>query len=130
MMRRPRRSPLFPYPTFFGPRRTPLVPSTSIWYSFGRELRAGGAIASRRNRLPPSAEVGRRKALAAAASSFFVAAASGRSEERRVGEEGRSRWSPDYLKKKKKHIIVKVVLIKCINLSRHGLSRLIITLNS
>src|SRR2546430_9527969 len=81
MMRRPRRSPLFPYPTFFGPRRTPLVPSTSIWYSFGRELRAGGAIASRRNRLPPSAEVGRRKALAAAASSFFVAAASGRSEE-------------------------------------------------
>src|SRR5256886_10503839 len=26
----------------------------------------------------------------------------GRSEERRVGEEGRSRWSPDHLKKKKK----------------------------
>src|SRR5256886_9115553 len=25
-----------------------------------------------------------------------------RSEERRVGEEGRSRWSPDHLKKKKK----------------------------
>src|SRR5256885_15875248 len=25
----------------------------------------------------------------------------GRSEERRVGEEGRSRWAPDYLKKKK-----------------------------
>src|ERR1019366_10309040 len=25
-----------------------------------------------------------------------------RSEERRVGEEGRSRWAPDYLKKKKK----------------------------
>src|SRR5256886_3778103 len=27
-----------------------------------------------------------------------------RSEERRVGEEGRSRWSPDHLKKKKKTI--------------------------
>src|SRR3989337_4049771 len=25
-----------------------------------------------------------------------------RSEERRVGKEGRSRWAPDYLKKKKK----------------------------
>src|SRR5256886_6439597 len=28
-----------------------------------------------------------------------------RSEERRVGEEWRSRWSPDHLKKKKKKII-------------------------
>src|SRR5256886_17686355 len=30
-----------------------------------------------------------------------------RSEERRVGKEGRSRWSPDHLKKKKKnkHIV-------------------------
>src|SRR5256885_16161651 len=27
-----------------------------------------------------------------------------RSEERRVGEEGRSRWSPDHLKKKKKDV--------------------------
>src|SRR2546430_16310947 len=27
--------------------------------------------------------------------------AEGRSEERRVGKEGRSRWSPDHLKKKK-----------------------------
>src|SRR5256885_15800620 len=26
-----------------------------------------------------------------------------RSEERRVGEEGRSRWAPDHLKKKKKN---------------------------
>src|SRR2546429_8542808 len=30
-------------------------------------------------------------------------AGSHRSEERRVGEEGRSRWVPDYLKKKKQH---------------------------
>src|SRR2546430_15260318 len=29
--------------------------------------------------------------------------ASERSEERRVGEEGRSRWSPDHLKKKKEN---------------------------
>src|SRR2546422_11446892 len=28
-----------------------------------------------------------------------------RSEERRVGEEGRSRWAPDHLKKKKKKLI-------------------------
>src|SRR3989337_3788961 len=28
--------------------------------------------------------------------------AEGRSEERRVGKEGRSRWSPDHLKKKSK----------------------------
>src|SRR2546425_10004205 len=31
------------------------------------------------------------------------AAASMRSEERRGGEEGRIRWAPDHLKKKKKH---------------------------
>src|SRR5256886_17622245 len=31
----------------------------------------------------------------------------GRSEERRVGEECRSRWSPDHLKKKKKkHVLI------------------------
>src|SRR2546422_9632548 len=29
-----------------------------------------------------------------------------RSEERRVGEEGRSRWAPDYLKKKKTEALV------------------------
>src|SRR5256885_11104447 len=29
-----------------------------------------------------------------------------RSEERRVGEEGRSRWSPDHLKKKKTNIVL------------------------
>src|SRR5256885_9881494 len=29
-------------------------------------------------------------------------ASTSRSEERRVGEEGRSRWAPDHLKKKKK----------------------------
>src|SRR2546421_11405841 len=29
-----------------------------------------------------------------------------RSEERRVGEEGRSRWAPDHLKKKKKEEVM------------------------
>src|SRR5256885_12059018 len=33
---------------------------------------------------------------------LFVASTFGRSEERRVGKECRSRWSPDHLKKKKK----------------------------
>src|SRR2546430_14487437 len=33
-----------------------------------------------------------------------VGSVSDRSEERRVGEEGRSRWSPDPLKKKKESI--------------------------
>src|SRR5256885_3589089 len=32
----------------------------------------------------------------------LVDASRDRSEERRVGEEGRSRWSPDHLKKKKR----------------------------
>src|SRR2546430_10153187 len=40
--------------------------------------------------------------LAVVLSSFFIH----RSEERRVGEECRSRWSPDHLKKKKKYRIV------------------------
>src|SRR2546430_17718897 len=35
----------------------------------------------------------------------------GRSEERRVGEECRSRWSPDHLKKKNKPVHVIVVLL-------------------
>src|SRR3712207_9108301 len=40
-----------------------------------------------------------------------------RSEERRVGEEGRSRWSPDTLKKKKKaighsHTIHTILLVR------------------
>src|SRR2546430_16274141 len=33
-----------------------------------------------------------------------------RSEERRVGEEGRSRWSPYHLKKKKKTYMVQLVV--------------------
>src|SRR5258707_13397983 len=33
---------------------------------------------------------------------FMISRIGGRSEERRVGEECRSRWSPDHLKKKKK----------------------------
>src|SRR2546430_11641847 len=37
---------------------------------------------------------------AAAAAAVTMSALSARSEERRVGEEGRSRWSPDHLKKK------------------------------
>src|SRR2546426_12647809 len=34
-----------------------------------------------------------------------IDAGRGRSEERRGGEEGRSRWSPDHLKKKKKYTL-------------------------
>src|SRR2546430_8249951 len=40
-------------------------------------------------------------AAVAAAAVYHAALALLRSGERRVGEEGRSRWSPDYLKKKK-----------------------------
>src|SRR2546430_17464539 len=35
---------------------------------------------------------------------LWYSTGSSRSEERRVGEECRSRWSPDHLKKKKKNI--------------------------
>src|SRR5256885_17037949 len=53
--------------------------------------------------VPP--EPGRRCRFCSTSCTPFQPAAApttrGRSEERRVGEEGRSRWAPDHLKKKK-----------------------------
>src|SRR2546429_9878184 len=43
-----------------------------------------------------------------ALSMFYADQVDWGSEERRVGEEGRFRWSPDYLKKKKNEIVVLV----------------------
>src|SRR3989449_11387325 len=53
----------------------------------GRGARAGGGV-------------GRRGQRAVRATEGVVEARGGRSEERRGGEEGRSRWSPDHYKKK------------------------------
>src|SRR2546430_15857389 len=47
-------------------------------------------------------EIGRAQALQARACGERPEIDMNRSEERRVGEECRSRWSPDHLKKKKK----------------------------
>src|SRR2546430_13084140 len=51
-------------------------------------------------RAPPHAR-GRRQALAPSAPVRDVQERASGSEERRVGEEGRFRWAPDHLKKKK-----------------------------
>src|SRR5256884_9942642 len=48
------------------------------------------------------AAIGKREIFSSNKSIWGLARRGTRSEERRVGEEGRSRWSPYHLKKKKK----------------------------
>src|SRR2546430_15665216 len=51
----------------------------------------------------PCARPWRKNAIGSSTSPLPV-----RSEERRVGEECRSRWAPDHLKKKKKQLVIGV----------------------
>src|SRR2546426_11124020 len=81
MIRRPPRSTLFPYTTLFRSRCRQLRDSGHV------RLRKRQAWYRRRYR-----RSGRRRCP------------EWRSGERRVGEEGRSRGSPDHLKKKKKEV--------------------------
>src|SRR2546429_9541317 len=98
MIRRPPRSTLFPYTTLFRSLRAAGRPG-------------GGAarrdrLYQRRVRLPQGAgrtrSGGRPTAAVTGGSDCHVQAQQTRSEERRVGEEWRSRWSPYHLKKKMK----------------------------
>src|SRR2546430_14710410 len=55
-----------------------------------------------------------------ATSCIHVRQADGRSEERRVGEEGRSRGAPHHLKKKKNEVGVSVDLEECVERAKQG----------
>src|SRR5256885_15363183 len=79
MIRRPPRSTLFPYTTLFRSRRRSAA-----------ARRASSRPISRKKPRP----------ISSASRRCCAAAASSRLEERRVGEEGRSRGSPYHLKKK------------------------------
>src|SRR2546422_10140386 len=112
MIRRPPRSTLFPYTTLFrsssaprhrtapASRRTPWPWTTSRW-TRGCRTRCGGYRETDRTAgaapAAPARPVPRVRLRGAT-----------RSEERRGGEEGRSWWSPDHLKKKKRHYFVGV----------------------
>src|SRR5256886_16865283 len=94
MIRRPPRSTLFPYTTLF---RSHLLPAEQI----RDELARLQVIVDK--------TAGPREREAMALLSDYVrtvpavrTAPARRSEERRVGKEGRSRWAPDHLKKKRK----------------------------
>src|SRR5256885_16409246 len=92
MIRRPPRSTLFPYTTLF------------------RSCRRSRSLVAHSRRFGLVAVVGAANPWGAAQQENDdwsrgrgeVYDTRNRSEERRVGEEGRSRWSPDHLKKKKK----------------------------
>src|SRR2546422_10068869 len=102
MIRRPPRSTLFPYTTLFrsATAGTPVIFSTAHYLD-----REGAALAK-----SCGVEVTIFKPLEPALGIQAVEDGLGtaRSEERRVGEEGRSRWSPYHLKKKKKKAEVAV----------------------
>src|SRR5256885_16754677 len=100
MIRRPPRSTLFPYTTLF---RSPDQMATAVLRvesitqvpdPLRSQLRTLGAVAGSGGRVVvvPAALVYRRPG-----------GRPERSGERRVGEECRSRWSADHLKKKKRH---------------------------
>src|SRR2546422_11776283 len=90
MIRRPPRSTLFPYTTLFRSRRAHQL------LRIRRDQRRGGVATFRLTQgggmLRPYSDF-----ATVGAEELRV-----RSEERRVGEEGRSRWAADHLKKKKK----------------------------
>src|SRR2546430_17047307 len=95
MIRRPPRSTLFPYTTLFR-SRDPVRLSASN---------------RQRARLRSSLLALARRFLSFAGRSLFFETPCrpssrrlSRSEERRVGKEGRSRWSPYHYKKKKEYV--------------------------
>src|SRR2546429_8160761 len=104
MIRRPPRSTLFPYTTLFRSHRH-VVGAVD---GDGDEL-AGGAVGGHRGEAVGQALAGAElldRGLAVGGGvapvargvegEAAVAVAAGRSEERRVGKEGRSRWSADH----------------------------------
>src|SRR2546430_15830683 len=95
MIRRPPRSTLFPYTTLF---RSQIRAARDAWLEARGRVdilvnAAGGNVARARSDDRPVFDV--------PLEAFDEGLRLNRSEERRVGKEGRSRGLPDHLKKKK-----------------------------
>src|SRR3989475_13327858 len=92
MIRRPPRSTLFPYTTLFRSHRCHV----------GHLVAEAGEGEPGEQGEPGEAQQGSHPLAPGDGLDQLVAShARSRSEERRVGEEGRSRWAADHLKKKK-----------------------------
>src|SRR5256885_17061678 len=109
MIRRPPRSTLFPYTTLFRshvqpecPRPSASLRATCVVAVAGFAVKLTSRCALRSDN---HGESGDEAVLSCGRTATPQAARrrrGHRSEERRVGEECRSRWSPDHLKKKKR----------------------------
>src|SRR5256886_16664645 len=75
-------------------------PSSARW-----AIRIGSARAARSRSRARGPRTHRGRACASGRGARRPRSGAARSEERRVGEEGRSRWAPDHLKKKKDGIM-------------------------
>src|SRR5256885_16742551 len=99
MIRRPPRSTLFPYTTLF--RSVAWAASARQMVStFTRHVPLGAMV------LPTAQRGGGDAGGAPGGLGWGKAEGKNKSGKRRVGEEGRSRGSPDHLKKKKKSTVV------------------------
>src|SRR2546426_11038186 len=84
MIRRPPRSTLFPHTTLFRSRRLATAPSGAYWHFGSPSLFAGA------NAVDPM----KIEQVFVVLTLVMFAVQPSRSEERRVGKECRSRWSP------------------------------------
>src|SRR3989449_11014246 len=82
----------------------PALRASSCFRRSSRNLNSAGSLMVPLWRYPPM--------MRRAGSSSFMSSRMKRSGERRVGEEGRSRWAPDHLKKKKRDIEVGELNVK------------------
>src|SRR2546426_11569685 len=103
MIRRPPRSTLFPYTTLFRSYFYTPESYAKSWQKilgFAREAGRDPRTLTGTNQLAILVGVSRAETEAPMrhwlSTEWDVAAWSERSEERRVGKEGRSRWSPDH----------------------------------
>src|SRR2546428_13917541 len=103
MIRRPPRSTLFPYTTLFRSLTMPrgaLLGALSV--SATVTVQERGLLAGVEAGQSSVVEVVRAVTMTVSLPLLVACTEVGRSEERRVGKEGRCRWSPDHYKKKSK----------------------------
>src|SRR2546428_13646447 len=106
MIRHPPRSTLFPYPPLFRSRETRpdiIMLSLSGYGQTGLYSRyvSYGGLRAEQSAVADIAGIQARLSIARQRQHDDIGPRLSRSEERRVGKEGRSRWVPYHLKKKK-----------------------------